>query len=278
MDFLVILASLFILSAFTRPITILLHELGHALPAMYLTKQDSTIFVGSYGDEKFCIKVQLFKLEIFIRYNPIKWGGGMCKVHGDNFFALHTFIYVLCGPLISLAIAIIFFYLTFYFDLHGFIKLLCVFFLGSAIIDFIGNLLPREIDLENSGKVYSDGYVLKEIIRVKKFVDKYNRAVDLFHEGNYIKAATIFHKFILQGFLSEDLYRFGVVSHMLINDFRTANVLRNNFLEKYSPNVEDKENFDLIDLYIKSPTSNFDTKLIRIPYTNSKKSPTGASL
>lgn len=44
---------------FIRGLIIILHELGHALPAILLTKEKVSIYIGSYGDQKKSINFKL---------------------------------------------------------------------------------------------------------------------------------------------------------------------------------------------------------------------------
>jgi hypothetical protein len=62
----------------TRPVTVLLHELGHAIPAILLTRQKVTIYIGSHGDPKKSLKFKLGLLEGYFRYNPFDWNRGLC--------------------------------------------------------------------------------------------------------------------------------------------------------------------------------------------------------
>ncbi len=159
-----IFISLFLLLILTRPLTVLLHELGHALPAIFFTKQNTTIYIGSYGDANFCFRILLPKLEIYLRYNPINWRGGMCISQSDNIIVLHKFISVLCGPIFSLITTIICVYLTLYTDLHGFIKIIFVIIGSSSILSFFVDIFPRKLIFENGDTLYSDGYIL-ELLR-----------------------------------------------------------------------------------------------------------------
>ena len=72
---LLIFAATFLLA---RLLTVLLHELGHAIPAILLTQQQVTVYIGSYGDPKNTLKLNLGMMEIFFRYNFFAWRIGMC--------------------------------------------------------------------------------------------------------------------------------------------------------------------------------------------------------
>jgi hypothetical protein len=73
-----------ILIFITRPFTVLLHELGHAITLMLLTKKGASVYVGSYGNQKQSFKIKLGSLDIWFRYNPIKWSGGLCIPKTDD--------------------------------------------------------------------------------------------------------------------------------------------------------------------------------------------------
>ena len=64
-----IILGILTLVIITKPFTVLFHELGHAIPAMIMTKEGATIYVGSYGDQKQSFKIHIAGLEIWFRYN-----------------------------------------------------------------------------------------------------------------------------------------------------------------------------------------------------------------
>src|SRR5947209_29986 len=144
MNFVFILLIFFATFLLARLLTVLLHELGHALPALLLTKQKVTVYIGSYGDPKNTLKLNLGMMEIFFRYNPLAWKIGMCVPSAKTISINRQIIYILAGPLTSITIAAFAFYFSFVYDLHGFLKLFLVIFLGSAFCDFLFNLLPSE--------------------------------------------------------------------------------------------------------------------------------------
>jgi hypothetical protein len=72
----------------TRPFTVLFHELGYAIPIILMTREDATIYVGSYGDKRHSINLCLGSLNIWIRYNPFGWRGGLCETPVANMQAI----------------------------------------------------------------------------------------------------------------------------------------------------------------------------------------------
>src|SRR5258706_14574039 len=88
----------------TRPFTILLHELGHALTIMLLKKEGATIFVGSFGDEKYSLRIKIRQLRIRVHYNPYKWRGGICIPDAKDVALYKQVLFILAGPVLSVII------------------------------------------------------------------------------------------------------------------------------------------------------------------------------
>jgi len=59
----IILLSLILLVLLTRPLTVIFHELGHAIPAILLTKEKVTVYIGSYGDPKKSLRIKIGLLD-----------------------------------------------------------------------------------------------------------------------------------------------------------------------------------------------------------------------
>src|SRR5579859_2563186 len=89
----------------TRPFTVLFHELGHAIPAILLSKEKVTIYVGSYGDPAKSFRVNIGLLEVWFRYNPFKWRSGLTIPSAKGISLDKKIIYTLMGPVASFAIA-----------------------------------------------------------------------------------------------------------------------------------------------------------------------------
>lgn len=240
-----IFLGLLLLVIITRPFTVLFHELGHAIPAMLMTKQGATVYIGSYGDKKQSFKITLGGLEIWFRYNPIKWRGGLCIPKAEDISLNKRAIYVLCGPLFSLFIAAIIFYLTFSYDLHGSIKLICAFALGSTILDLFTNLIPHKIKVADGSTLFSDGYLLFNLQKLKQFPDEYANAVDSYSRKEYEKTSIIFEDFINRGLVNEDVYRYASTSNIFIKNYEKAHEIQKEFESKYELNADDFYNLGL---------------------------------
>jgi tetratricopeptide (TPR) repeat protein len=245
-----IIFGVFLLVIITRPFTVLLHELGHAIPVMLITKQGATVYVGSYGDKNHSFKISLGELEIWFRYNPLKWRGGLCIPKEKKISLNKRAIYILCGPLFSFIIVALAFYLTLSYDLHGSIKLICAFAFGSTILDLFNNLIPRQIKATEGRAFFSDGYLLFNLRKLKKFPNEYANAVERYEKKEYEKTGKIFEDFIHRGLVNENVYRFASTSYIFTKDYEKAYSIQKEFESKYQLNADDYYNLGLTSSFL----------------------------
>ena len=241
-----IILGLLTLVIITRPFTVLFHELGHALPVMLLTREGAVIYIGSYGNEKYSFKLTLGKLDIWFRYNPIRWQGGLCIPKAQEIALNKQYIYILSGPFFSVFIGSILFYLAFENDLHGSIKLICAFAFGSTILDLFSNLIPRRIMLKDGSTIYTDGYYLYYIQNLKKFPKECFNAIEYYNNNDYEKSATMFKAFISNNIVTEDIYRHAYVSCMFIKHYESALNILKEMKDNYEINSDDYYNFGVV--------------------------------
>lgn len=235
----------------TRPITVLFHELGHAIPAILLTRQKVTIYIGSYGDPANSIKVKIGLLEAWFKWNPF-WKCGVCVPSASEVPVNKRLLYTVTGPLASLFMAFVGAYLIFRFDLHGSLKLAIVFFFGSAIFDLLVNIIPNEmpIKLYNGEVTYNDGYALKRLLWYKKFTAKYNNGLKHYLKGDYAGALSVFEAVLAQDLESEELYRLTIHSLLLTKQYEKALAIHNRLAEAYPLITEDYINAGLAKTYL----------------------------
>jgi tetratricopeptide (TPR) repeat protein len=268
----IILLVLIGLVLIARPFTVLFHELGHAIPAILLTKQKVTIYIGSYGDPKKSIKINFGLLTTFFRYNPFAWRLGLCVPSAKSISINRQIIYTLTGPIASLIIATIACYFTFAYDLHGFFKLFLIVFLGSAFFDLLVNLIPNGTPIKlYDGKItYNDGYNLKQLFYYKRLPREYSVAVDLYNEQKYSDAAFLFEK-LVSNTKDENIYRLAISSFLQDKNYIKAKEVSDTFTLTGKMNSDDLSNIALsysqlgfhdeaLKLYDKSLQLNPDNK------------------
>ncbi|MBD3583626.1 tetratricopeptide repeat protein [Flavobacterium selenitireducens] len=177
-----------------RNLVVLLHEIGHAVPTLLLTRQKTTIFLGSYGiPTKGGRRFSIGKLEIWFTTDFL-WNTGMCSSEATDMSRRDQIIQTLCGPLLPLAIATAVFFTAGRFAISGVTLGLLFLFLVIAVIDTCYNLLPRErpVRLTDGTTTFNDGKQLQQVFREKKFQKIYRDGISAFETGDYARALHLF--------------------------------------------------------------------------------------
>lgn len=216
--FLLFLALLGVLVLLTRPVTTILHELGHAIAALLLTRKQVTVYIGTYGETKNTVRIPVGKHIIYFRYNPFGWHAGLCVVGGEELAYSTDIIITLAGPFASLITATIALYYTFTYDLHGSLKLFLIVFLFSSIADLLANIIPSKEPaiLDDGREVYNDGMQLLMIMRYRKLNKYYARAIDLYNQQQYDGVLEIVDMLIAKNLEHEEVFRLGMHAAMFI--------------------------------------------------------------
>jgi len=256
----------------TRPLTVLIHELGHAIPAILLSNKKVTIYIGSHGDPKRSLKISLGLLTIFFRYNPFAWRLGLCVPSAERISVNKQIAYTLAGPLSSFMIGSLALYFTFSYDLHGFLKLFLIVFLGSSFFDLLANLIPNQtpIKLYDGTITYNDGYSLKQLFHYKRLPKEYLKAVDLYNQKKYADAAILSEK-MLSNLQDENVFRLAISSYLQDKNYLKAKELSESFAQSGKMSSDDLSNMALcyshlefhdraMDFYDKSLQQNPDNK------------------
>lgn len=184
---LLIFLFLFLLFFIVRFLTILVHELGHAIPAIIFTRQHVAIYIGSYGDDEGNIQFNKGLLEINIKRNPLLWRKGLCVVYDDDMTLRQRMIHVLAGPLSSLVIGGVAAFIAIAFDMHGLIKLISGIFLLSAVLDLIVNLYPRTIQINDYSTLDTDGRTALRLLRSWSYEQSYRKRNNRYKQNNLRK-------------------------------------------------------------------------------------------
>ena len=129
-----------------RPITVLIHELGHAIPALFFTDKPVTIFVGSYGDPSKSLSFNLGRLNSFLSFDIFQSQIGLCY-HSQAKTIQQTLMIVLGGPLASLFFGLLLIGLVSSFSFPPMLNFVFYLMLVSAIFDFFVNMIPTAMFL-----------------------------------------------------------------------------------------------------------------------------------
>ena len=125
---LLVYASLYIV----RPLTVFVHELGHAIPALLLTKEKVEMYIGSHGDPSQSNIFTISRLTIYFKFNPVLWDRGLCVQNDPHMSIRDQILFVIAGPLTSLIFGLTAFYICFYVADSGRMRVLGIFLLFSG--------------------------------------------------------------------------------------------------------------------------------------------------
>src|ERR1700761_1731600 len=87
-------------------INVLLHELGHAIPILFWSKQKVFVFVGNLGSMEKCFHLPFGRLFISVTYNPFLWIRGLCQAT-ELLPIRKRIFYTMTGPLTSLFVGVL---------------------------------------------------------------------------------------------------------------------------------------------------------------------------
>lgn len=230
-----------LLALITRPFLVLFHELGHAIPAILMTRQSVSIYIGSYGDSKKSLHVSIGLLTIWFKYNPFSWGPGLCITSAKQIPINQQIIYILTGPLASFIIAILACYFTFSYDLHGFLKLFLITFLVVSIFDLFVNLIPstKPIKLYDGGLTYNDGYLLKQLFHYKSHAKAFDQAIELYDQHKFAESSIAFNNILKSGFKDENVFRLTISSFFKVQNYEQAIKIFEEFILLEKMNSDD---------------------------------------
>lgn len=179
----------------SRPLTILIHELGHAIPSLLFTDKEVIVIVGSLEDTKKSLFLNFGRLKIYLKWDVWSWYAGVCShAHTEKFY--QSFLITLGGPLFSLGIAVgILTWIKYNDPTDGLISLLTLFII-SAAWDFCVNIFPsREpIVLADGSTIYNDGYTLLQLMRSQKLSTDYHQGVVARRDGKGSEAIELIQK------------------------------------------------------------------------------------
>lgn len=251
-----ILVGLFFL---IRPVITIIHELGHAIPAILFTRKKVTVYIGSNGNPDKSVKLTIGLLEVWFTYNPFSWREGTCIPSEEDISINQQIICVFGGPVASLIIGITAIYLGFLYDVHGFVKLILIVFLGSAVFDLIYNMVSivTPIKVHGGGFTYNDGNSLRRLLSYWSYRKNYAFAIKLLKNEKYNDAAIAFNNLLLAGLKDEYIYRLAAYSYFRIKDYEKTKSLYNEFPEN-NMNANDYSMAGLVYAYDKQHETAMD--------------------
>lgn len=168
LEFLSIIALAFLLGlAFF--VTVTLHELGHAILALLITRDEVTIYIGSIDSPYNSFHVTIGRLDIYCKYNPLLWYKGCCLSSVDYLSINQRIWFVAGGPIASILETIVTYLLISNLQQEGFFRIvfgsIFVISVGATAYSLFPNPAPRYTP--SGYAVYSNTYQIFRLIRMK---------------------------------------------------------------------------------------------------------------
>ena len=213
---------LFLILFFTilRPLTTLIHELGHGIPALIYTDKKVTLYIGSYGNPDKSFKIVLGRLELFFNKQLFNWNIGLCVMEEKTLAINKQIVFTLMGPLASLILSLILTYLIINVDFSDYVLVILFFFNISTYYDFFANIIPnsRPIKLHDDSIVHNDGKQILDLIKFKKVPQDYSVGAAFYNNKDYGLAATAFENVLAKGYQEPIIYQLLISAYLQIKD------------------------------------------------------------
>lgn len=234
---------IFLLLILTRPITVFLHELGHALVAWFITGKKIFVFIGSFGNKDKSIRIHLKSFEFYFYKNPFKWGHGLCVTEEKTISITNQIWYVLAGPSMSLLVSGISYLIIAKTNLW---ELFFTSLLISSLIDFLISIIPstKSIKLSDGRTTTNDGKKIIHLFKLKKLPKEYFNGLELYNEKKYHDAFEIFENLLIKS-KDPNVYRMAIYSSIQSKDFIKAKEISEKFRNNHKLNSDDFSNIGL---------------------------------
>ena len=266
-----ILFEAIVLMIIARVLIVILHELGHAIPAIISSKKKVSIYIGSYGNEEESVNFKIGLLDIWLSYKFRSWMG-LCVPSEKNIPVNQQILYVLLGPLSPAVISSLALYYISVNDVSDACLFFTLIFFFFSIFDLFRNLIPSStpIKLFNGNTTYNDGYALRRLFKYKKFNTEFEEAICLYNNHEYQKSTVLFDFLIESNLKDENIYRIAVSANMQGNNFEKAKKLFDESEKEFKLTSDDYSNGGLIysRLYLNEKSLEFYNKSLELNPNN----------
>jgi len=143
-----------------RPLATIIHEFGHAIPAVIFTRQTVQIKVGA-GQDSLHFSIQSIKIDISLK----KMICGYTAFQNVNLSNCQLTLIYATGPIFSLMACMLALSLIYTIKFHIALDALWVGWVCSNLLCLLRNVLPLQLQGPESDAVPSDGLQIIRIMR-----------------------------------------------------------------------------------------------------------------
>lgn len=173
-----------------RVVSTFLHEMGHALPALWFTQNGPVqIYVGSYGNENDSWRTSLGRLTLFFSPRVSAWNMGMCVYPaGAKMTFGQEMLTILGGPFSSVIVGGLGLWAIVSYELGEVLFIIVAAFSLSTVWDLFVNLMPVGAGtrgLHGGGRIISDGDRLRDLLARRRLPETYHHFRQQLDQENY---------------------------------------------------------------------------------------------
>jgi len=188
-------AGLYLLVLLAYPliqnISTLLHELGHALPALWLTDSERIeVYINAYGKKEGALRFHAGRLLFY--WHPFRWEGYGCGLTVYQTPRRYDWNYVILagGVVFSFFVAGMLLLIVTKLDLPKLWNTLAILLFAASVVDLFVNLNPnaKEIKLDSGQVTPTDGQRLRELWQYHSVGKIHEQALLLANEERWIEA------------------------------------------------------------------------------------------
>lgn len=185
-----IIALTIIALGIAQPLAVVLHEIGHAIPAALFTRSEKIeVYLGSFGNSKKQPDLKIGRVYFYMTYSPLAWTHGLCKFDRPPKHYFLSYLIIAGGPLISVASVVTAVWLPLQFDMNGFFICVVLVWLVMVLSSIHGFVFSkRTVTLNNGSVIYSDMEILKRLWKNRKNKEYFLLGEYESHGAEYNKA------------------------------------------------------------------------------------------
>lgn len=242
------------LAMLVQPALLFLHELGHAIPALVLSREPVVVYIGSFGDRSACYHLKTGLLEWWIKKDRSLWRMGLCVPKGKNFTTNGTILYTLMGPMMTLIAAFTLGAGVFQSSFPIWVRFILFILAVSAFWDAKRSLVPnpRPISMANDDITYNDGQILRNLFKYKRLVAQYKEAADAYNNQQYTRAGDLFRTALKTESHNPDLFRYTISAYSQAKNYAVAAEIYHAFEQTGAMNAKDFNDAGLNYAYMRA--------------------------
>ena len=250
MEIITVVFWVFIIFSF-RGYTILLHELGHAITAAYLSGEKVTVYIGSYSERGNTIYLKWGLIECYLKKSFI-WEQGHCVIASNSLTLNGQILYTLMGPVVTVLCTIVFGLLAYYAVIPDWIRVFFGLMSFITLIDALRTLIPskRPIYKTNGGIGYNDGQNLRNLFNQKRLSAKLKEVNIALDHKDYEGAGDLLLEMIKKSRHKAYYYRYAVNCYSQANHLEKLATTYVGFEKTGEMNANEYADAGLVSAYL----------------------------